>query len=252
MGKRRWGKRLCRGCGHELSASQGSKETSPGNREVRWHCKRCGARFKSQEAAFDACYHAAWEWIADDQGRPFLQLDVEGWPILTRLCIQRLEKPTRVAPWQAVTPSGERLAGLEVTNGGPLDRLIVALINQRLDALNRGEEIAPSVMPHLRPGQREKTPEMGWAWQPFGYGVHHLTLTLDGWPVEVGAYLLEIHRDPESGVWQAITASGERVEHVEGLPGGAVGDVVAQLYNERLAFLRVNDAALVQVTPRGG
>lgn len=246
----RWGVRLCTSCGHELSADGGTRWSSPGVREVSWRCGSCGTRFKSVEDAFDPRYHAAWEWGADDQGRPFLEVDVEGWPIATRLVVQHLEKAGPHAPWQAVTPDGERLDRLKAENGGPVDRLVVDLFNRHLAALNRGErDDAP---PRAEITLGSKVPQVVWKWQPFGYGLHLLSLWADGWPVQVDARLTGIQRDPESGDWHAVTHDGQRLEEVDETLPGTIGDVVTGLFNQRLAFLRDNDAALTQRKPRSG
>lgn len=176
-----------------------------------------------------------------------LEIDVEGWPIAIRGCVLHLEKPTRDIPWQVVTPTGEHLDCLKPVNGGPLDRLITELVNRHLAALNDvGPDIDPECPDIVLGG---KVPELAWEWQSFGYGLHLLSLWADGWPVQVDAKLSGIQRDPDSGEWHAITNEGHRLESVEKDPG-AIGGVATQLFNERLALLRSNDAALTRRKPR--
>jgi len=246
----RWGKKLCQRCRQPLK-SPNSRPSTSGRQEVSWRCDSCGLSFRSFERALQPLHHADCEWIADDQGRPFLKVDVEGWPIETRHCVRHLESLTRGEPWQVVTLEGDRLAALEPVNGGPLDRLIVGLVNRHLAALNGTGPFTDMSRLAAELGKTlgRQPPQLAFEWRPMGEGLDLLAVWLDGWPVQVDASLLGIERDScwaSSGKWYAITADRKRLEWVDEDVEDSIDQIVARIFNDRLALLRDSEAGLEQ------
>lgn len=248
----RWKVWLCKACAQELATGD-SRWLDVGLREVSHNCPSCDARFKTHETALDLRpgHHATFAWGQDAQGRPSLEVYVEGWPVVIRPLVHHLERVTRGGVWQAVTEDGERLERLESTNGGPLDLLVTGIVNQRLNLLNTGEEGIDRKGLARKVGSLEPRPYFSWQ-ALLGYsGPHELRLWLDGWEIDVGAHVGPLMQNPSDdadgdGGWGVLVADGLQ-ERLSGMEGEAIGFHVQQLVNDRLGLLRRNSK---QLTPR--
>lgn len=256
----RWGVWLCKVCAHEMK-SEDSRWTAIGQRSIGQSCPACGARFRADVEAIDLRpgSHAVCEWQRDDQGRPFLEVSVEGWPIVTRPIVHHLEPSTRGQAWQIVTQEGERLESLKPINKGPLDTLISATVNHRLAS---DEPLAGAALERVSRKVSRPAPEIQYAWHtPHGYDSDHLLrMWLDGWEVDLfEAPLLRKspkHEEKGDGGWRALMPDGRILEKVSGMGGegaarvNVIGATVQRLVNERLELLWRNSKYLGAREPR--
>lgn len=247
MAEPRWKVWLCKVCAHELKTDD-ARWFDLGHREVGHICPNCDARFRTHQPALDLRpgHHATFNWQEDAQGRPTLEVCVEGWPVITSPLVHHLERVTRGGAWHVVTAEGERLERLKPTNSGPLDRLIAEIVNQRLASGSERferERIAREV------GRLEPKPYFQWR-APHGFdGPHELRLWLDGWMIDVAAHVGPLTRSParvdkDDEGWRVVVAD-EPQRRLSGMEGEAIGGHVQGLVNERLELLTRSSARLI-------
>lgn len=239
----KWVNPLCGACGAKMRFGQSDwVDRAGGWREVVWHCDGCGDDFVEEQAAFDLRSNARAQWLrAPDLGLQALVFDVEGWPVKTDGTVLQHQWPG-TGEWHVMTATGELLDEAPLVDGGPLDRLITGLINQRLKALRSG---VPDGDPH---GEKinlgRKQPELRHMWGVTGPLEHRLHLELDGWPLGVEQHLTAIRGEPRQDDprgrhhWYVVTPERGCSEQPEGLPKGSIGERVAMLCQERLEQLR--------------